>query len=300
MRFEHQPQIYRSFLEILHTYHNKQLTIQDVYTKVANLFKDNLDLLEEFKQFLPDPAINKQPRDSQTSTSVGVDQTSTAAVAAAAECTSTSTATAASKQIHGGTRRTARSTTEAPSRRTRGGRSDDRRSEGSVGTFEEHCYFFRIKNFLGPKRYNDFLKCLNLFNQEVITKHELVLLVRDLLRGEYELFNWFREFVGLEEEGPSLTFLNIRQHHHHLHNNNNNNNNNNRVVIITITSQTLHDFKLINFKFSLTDVYVLSTTADLSDDDMQFSLNDIDLSNCETCGPSYRALPPKVLYTIRS
>ncbi len=60
VRFEYQPHIYKAFLEILHTYHNKQHTIQEVYQQVARLFKDNPDLLEEFKQFLPDPANQKR------------------------------------------------------------------------------------------------------------------------------------------------------------------------------------------------------------------------------------------------
>jgi paired amphipathic helix protein Sin3a len=215
MRFEHQPQIYKAFLEILHAYHNKQLTIQDVYSQVAKLFKDNPDLLEEFKQFLPDPAINKQTRETPSTTTesqiASVESINTNASGNSAVTT---------KQLHSGsnTRRTARNTNEAPSRRTRGGRSEDRRTDGSVGTFEEHCYIFRIKNSLGPKRYLDFLKCLTLFNQEVITKYELVLLVRDLLRGEYELFNWFREFVGLEEEGFIFTLiLSITQNTHKTH-----------------------------------------------------------------------------------
>jgi paired amphipathic helix protein Sin3a len=124
MRFEYQPHIYRSFLEILHTYHNKQLTIQDVYAQVAKLFKDNPDLLEEFKQFLPDPAINKQPRESQT-TSVGMEQSATVDATAASATSGTASGTATgNKQMHAGTRRTARSTAEVPSRRTRSGRAD--------------------------------------------------------------------------------------------------------------------------------------------------------------------------------
>lgn len=38
MRFALQPQIYKAFLEILHTYHKEQHTIKDVYEQVAQLF----------------------------------------------------------------------------------------------------------------------------------------------------------------------------------------------------------------------------------------------------------------------
>jgi histone deacetylase complex regulatory component SIN3 len=39
MRFLHQPQIYKNFLEILHTFHREQHTIKDVYEQVAYLFQ---------------------------------------------------------------------------------------------------------------------------------------------------------------------------------------------------------------------------------------------------------------------
>ncbi len=84
MRFLHQPQIYKNFLEILHTFHREQHTIKDVYEQVAYLFQvqrsthfklsrcppeekerilahplslyyqDHPDLLEEFSEFLPE------------------------------------------------------------------------------------------------------------------------------------------------------------------------------------------------------------------------------------------------------
>lgn len=57
-RFQHQPTVYKSFLDILHAYHKEQHTIKDVYDQVATLFANHPDLLEEFTQFLPDPVAN--------------------------------------------------------------------------------------------------------------------------------------------------------------------------------------------------------------------------------------------------
>lgn len=54
VRFESQPEIYKSFLRILHTFHEEHHTIKDVYDQVADLFCDHKDLLDEFKQFLPE------------------------------------------------------------------------------------------------------------------------------------------------------------------------------------------------------------------------------------------------------
>lgn len=83
-RFQGQPDKYKRFLEILHTYQKEQRTLKDsgqmgsasggatnvassgkhlteaeVYSQVAKLFENQEDLLQEFGQFLPD-ATNQQ------------------------------------------------------------------------------------------------------------------------------------------------------------------------------------------------------------------------------------------------
>ena len=63
-RFAQQPEIYKQFLEILQTYQRESRPIQDVYAQVTQLFNAAPDLLEDFKQFLPDPAAQGR---SQTS-----------------------------------------------------------------------------------------------------------------------------------------------------------------------------------------------------------------------------------------
>lgn len=55
-RFAQQPEIYKQFLEILQTYQRESKPIQDVYAQVTQLFINAEDLLEDFKQFLPESA----------------------------------------------------------------------------------------------------------------------------------------------------------------------------------------------------------------------------------------------------
>ncbi|KAF1949433.1 hypothetical protein CC80DRAFT_271756 [Byssothecium circinans] len=55
-RFASQPDIYKQFLEILQTYQRESKPIQDVYAQVTGLFSSAPDLLEDFKQFLPESA----------------------------------------------------------------------------------------------------------------------------------------------------------------------------------------------------------------------------------------------------
>lgn len=53
-RFQHDEDVYRTFLDILQTYQKDEKTIQEVYKQVASLFRDHQDLLDEFAHFLPE------------------------------------------------------------------------------------------------------------------------------------------------------------------------------------------------------------------------------------------------------
>jgi paired amphipathic helix protein Sin3a len=53
-RFASSPEIYRKFLEILHTYQKEQRGIKEVLDEVSSLFADHADVLKEFTYFLPD------------------------------------------------------------------------------------------------------------------------------------------------------------------------------------------------------------------------------------------------------
>ncbi|EGE84486.2 transcriptional repressor Sin3p [Blastomyces dermatitidis ATCC 18188] len=55
-RFADSPDTYKQFLEILQTYQRESKPIQDVYAQVTLLFNSAPDLLEDFKQFLPESA----------------------------------------------------------------------------------------------------------------------------------------------------------------------------------------------------------------------------------------------------
>ena len=53
-RFANEPETYKKFLEILHTYQKEQRGIKDVLEEVSVLFSEHPDLLKEFTFFLPD------------------------------------------------------------------------------------------------------------------------------------------------------------------------------------------------------------------------------------------------------
>ncbi|KAJ4343163.1 Transcriptional regulatory protein sin3 [Didymella glomerata] len=64
-RFASQPDIYKQFLEILQTYQRESKPIQDVYAQVTGLFNAAPDLLEDFKQFLPESAAQHRAAQQQ-------------------------------------------------------------------------------------------------------------------------------------------------------------------------------------------------------------------------------------------
>ncbi|KAJ5218119.1 uncharacterized protein N7498_000218 [Penicillium cinerascens] len=64
-RFSSAPEIYKQFLEILQTYQRESKPIQDVYAQVTHLFNTAPDLLEDFKQFLPESAAHARQVERQ-------------------------------------------------------------------------------------------------------------------------------------------------------------------------------------------------------------------------------------------
>lgn len=60
-RFAEEPETYKKFLEILHTYQKEQRGIKDVLDEVSVLFADHPDLLKDFTYFLPD-AVQAQAK----------------------------------------------------------------------------------------------------------------------------------------------------------------------------------------------------------------------------------------------
>jgi len=60
-RFSSDPDTYKKFLEILHTYQREQKGIKEVLDEVSILFADHPDLLKDFTYFLPD-AVQEQAK----------------------------------------------------------------------------------------------------------------------------------------------------------------------------------------------------------------------------------------------
>ena len=152
---------YKTFLEILHTYQEGVNTIKTVLDKVATLFKDHPDLLREFTYFLPESA---QPEAQQV----------------LEKHARRSEMAMASRDYRG----------EAYGGYG-GGMQHGRRGgmHGGPALDPRESHFFRdMKATLGggsrtaSSKWDEFLKCLTLYAREVLSKPEMLSLVRDLLQ----------------------------------------------------------------------------------------------------------------------
>ncbi|XP_049849463.1 uncharacterized protein LOC126318704 [Schistocerca gregaria] len=76
---------------------------------------------------------------------------------------------------------------------------DPGQRDGSYGTFEELFHFFKIRQSLSSTDYENFLKLLNTYNADMLSKVELYHMVRDLLKHHPELLDWFRSFIQVED-----------------------------------------------------------------------------------------------------
>jgi paired amphipathic helix protein Sin3a len=74
-------------------------------------------------------------------------------------------------------------------------------------------FFHKIKQRLSNQQlYYEFLKCLNLFSQGIISRVELALLVKDLLSAKHkDLFDWFRNYLGLDEATFEMIERNVEE-----------------------------------------------------------------------------------------
>lgn len=224
-RFQGQPDVYKAFLEILHTYQkeqrnlkevpglvspgNKPLTESEVYSQVAKLFQNQEDLLAEFGQFLPDAngsASHAVSLQFQTSISN--------AAASALGGMRNDHSSAVKKPLFGAKannnktghiRRTSSSgSCGPPAKKAKTGTLKDvtLAEAGKYGTLNEYAFFDKVRKALrNPEVYENFLRCLVLFNQEVISRTELVQLIQPFLGKFADLFRWFKDFLGYKESG---------------------------------------------------------------------------------------------------
>ena len=164
-RFSDNTHVYKNFLEILCCFRQGRMDIADVYRDVADLFQHHEDLLEEFAYFLPD-------RSDDGGGAYGGEIFPLGRPMAPFSANSNDPYSDLNRRRMESSRRL-------------------RDFDWDLGVFDE------IKSRLNNRdAYNDLLKCVNLFAQDVITKTELVGLGTDVLGRFPDVMARFREFVA--------------------------------------------------------------------------------------------------------
>ncbi|XP_026669872.1 paired amphipathic helix protein Sin3b isoform X2 [Ceratina calcarata] len=77
---------------------------------------------------------------------------------------------------------------------------------GKYGSLNDYAFFDKVRKALRSQEvYENFLRCLVLFNQEIVSKSELVQLVTPFLGRFPELLRWFKDFLGHLPESSNTT-----------------------------------------------------------------------------------------------
>ncbi|ORY32344.1 hypothetical protein LY90DRAFT_673524 [Neocallimastix californiae] len=194
MHFLKEPEIYKQFLEILQTYQKEQRPISEVYSQVKVLFKNAEDLLNEFKQFLPDNGSSTVV-ESKSVINNQNDNTGSKKVQ------SQNQPILPSKKTSKRQASTVNNLSTTPANVPPSKKARISFMEENSGTIEELEFFEKAKKVIGNKAtYYEFLKILNLFSQEIIDSKTLVESVEPFLSRSPELFYWFKSFVKYKEE----------------------------------------------------------------------------------------------------
>ncbi len=219
-RFSGQPNVYKQFLEILHTYQKDQkaikegsppsgrfLTEAEVYAQVAKLFQNQEDLLNEFGQFLPEATNDYSSQAAAAAAATGNKKQPFNSTAGQPQAYKPYGAPVPGGNKYGppptsATKRGQGGAAYPPPKKAKIGvlRDVSLAEAGKYGTLNEFAFFDKVRKALkSPEVYDNFLRCLVLFNQEVISRQELVQITSTFLNKHPELFKWFKDFVGYKE-----------------------------------------------------------------------------------------------------
>ncbi|EFH69525.1 predicted protein [Arabidopsis lyrata subsp. lyrata] len=347
-RFQGDDRVYISFLDILDMYRNDSKSITEVYQEVAILFRDHNDLLVEFTHFLPDTSATASVHSVKTSVldrGISLPDKKDQSITPhrdhdyGTEHTDLDRERPLKKEnkehMRGNTKenehRDARDF-EPHSKKEqflnnkqklhiRGDDSaeisNQNKFSGAVpssSTYDEKGYsqdlaiVDRVKEKLNASEYQEFLRCLNLFSKEIISRPELQSLVGNLIGVYPDLMDSFIEFLVQCEKTGLLSGILTKN--------------------ISISSAEKKTKSILNYtaeslwsegKYPQPSLDNDRDQEQKRDDGFRDRdhdkerlekaaanlkwakpISELDLSNCEQCTPSYRLLPKNYPISIAS
>ncbi|KAL4379199.1 hypothetical protein GQ457_02G011470 [Hibiscus cannabinus] len=323
-RFQKDEHVYKSFLDILNMYRKEHKDINEVYSEVASLFVDHQDLLEEFTRFLPDssaaPLTQQVPygrnptqryieRSSATPNvrHTQIDKqrrrdriTSHADRDLSVDCQDLDADKAIVKMQKEHRKRVEKENRDRrtrdhddlehenkdfnmqrfPDKKRSGRKIEGFASYDDKDTLKSMCdqgFIFceKVKERLcSSDDYQAFLKCLNIYSNGIIKRNDLQNLVTDLLGKHPDLMIEFNQFLERCENTDGLL-----------------------AGVISKKSLSGDAHASRPFKLEEKDREHKREPEEAKEKEksrgeyMEKSIQELDLSNCQRCTPSYRLLP---------
>lgn len=318
IRFQGQDQVYKTFLDILNMYRNESKSITEVYQEVAALFQNHPDLLVEFTHFLPDTSgaasfdyaqpgrnhilhqddrnspmtvakllhVEKKPTASHADHDLNFDQTNPDQLRCAEK----------EKERREGGEEIELEHGDGFNLKRKSGHTDDSMADqfhqGTQDPVSAFCE--KVKERLqNPDSYEKFLDCLRSYDSKFVTRAQFQMLVASLLGAHPDLMEEFEEFRTYFEKTGCLRnnkhiFRSLkveerdgdRDHERedrekNKHRDTRERDRYDRGVAFTSKDVTGQKMSIYTSK----DKYLAKP------------IQELDLSNCESCTPSYRLLP---------
>lgn len=217
-RFQGQPDKYKKFLEILHTYQKEQrnakessctpgrhLTEAEVYTQVSKLFEHQEDLLAEFGQFLPDATNQLNVKALPIPDQIIPKKTTTAVKTMSHPRDSSGserdTPRGAPQPKPTPLKRSPSFSTPPKKLRLSASRDVTIAEAGKYANLNDYALFDKVKRALKNQDiYEAFLRSLMLYNNEILCKTELVVLIAPFLQRSPDTLRAFKDFIGVTEQ----------------------------------------------------------------------------------------------------
>jgi len=213
--YQNQPEIYKSFLDILHKYQNEQkmlkegtafppgyrpLTEVEVYALVTDLFKDQPQLLAEFSQFLPDASGTA----AESALARFRNDCAPGPVSSKPPSTSKSARTVHQGRVQppvtGG-----RSTSQPSLKKAKMSAKEITFPDSDKpSTVSDLSFFDKIRDDLGEQDYAELLQCIELYTKQVTSPSELLSMVEPFINKMPELHARMLEFLRQRDENAVI------------------------------------------------------------------------------------------------
>ncbi|KAH9739826.1 Paired amphipathic helix protein Sin3-like 2 [Citrus sinensis] len=314
-RFHNDEHVYKSFLEILNMYRKEHKDINEVYSEVASLFEDHADLLEEFTRFLPDTSATSLSHNIpfvRNSTQRGNERSAgipplrqmqmdkhrrrdRIATSHADRDLSVDRPEMDDEKLMIKMQKEQRRRAEKENRDRRNRDQDDREIEHDnnrdfnlqrfpdkkksikkvEGIYNQGFIFCdKVKEKLCSDDYQAFLKCLHIYSNGIIKRNDLQNLVTDLLGKYMDLMDEFNHFFERCEniDGFLAGVMSKKSLCNDGHVSRS-------VKIEDKDREHKREMEVTKEKDRYKEKYYAK------------SIQELDLSNCQRCTPSYRLLP---------